>query len=227
MKKWIISLLLSSLLFWLCSFAAAQKQTGVASYYADKFEGQLTASGEKYKHKHLTAAHKILPFGTLVKVTNIKNGKSVEVTINDRGPFVNGRIIDLSKSAAEALQFTAQGLTEVEIQVVDAGDGKVKNTQIQIDRPFAEDIYFSLKVEREKPQGYGVQIASFRSLDNLMRLAENIRKSYGEVPFVEVKDINGEKVYAIVVGKTNKRKKVEQLKQSVSERFPDAFVITY
>jgi rare lipoprotein A len=72
-----------------------------------------------------------------------------------------------------------------------------------------------------------VQIASFRSLDNLMRLAENIRKSYGEVPFVEVKDINGEKVYAIVIGKTNNRKKVEVLKQSVKERFPDAFVITY
>jgi rare lipoprotein A len=227
MKNRIITLLVFTVLFWLSSFAFVQKQTGIASYYADKFEGQLTASGEKYKHKRLTAAHKILPFGTLVKVTNIKNGKSVEVTINDRGPFVSGRIIDLSKSAAEALQFTAQGLTEVELEVVDAGDGKVKNTQMQIDDPLAEDIYFSLKVERENPEGYGVQIASFRSLDNLMRLAENIRKSYGEVPFVEVKDINGEKVYAIVIGKTNNRKKVEVLKQSVKERFPDAFVITY
>src|SRR5687768_16557590 len=78
-----------------------QVQSGKASFYADKFEGAPTASGEKYKHSKLTAAHKTLPFGTRVKVTNTANNRSVEVVVNDRGPWVDNRIIDLSKSAAE------------------------------------------------------------------------------------------------------------------------------
>src|SRR5689334_17335274 len=81
--------------------AFSQLQTGKASFYADKFEGKPTASGEKYKHNKLTGAHKSLPFGTKVKVTNVANNQSVIVVINDRGPYVDGRIIDLSKSAAE------------------------------------------------------------------------------------------------------------------------------
>ncbi len=102
----------------------AQTQTGKASFYADKFEGRPTASGEKYKHSKLTAAHKSLPFGTRVKVTNLANQKTVEVVINDRGPYVDGRIIDLSKSAAEALGFVNIGLADVQVEVIDAGDGK-------------------------------------------------------------------------------------------------------
>src|SRR5690606_20336103 len=87
----------------------AQVQTGKASFYADKFEGSPTASGEKYRHNKLTAAHKPLPFGTRVRVTNLSNNKTVDVVINDRGPYVENRIIDLSKSAAEKLDFINQG----------------------------------------------------------------------------------------------------------------------
>ncbi|VAW28529.1 Septum-associated rare lipoprotein A [hydrothermal vent metagenome] len=94
------------------------KAEGVASFYADKFVGRTTASGEKYKHSKLTAAHKTLPFGTKVKVTNLSNKKSVVVVINDRGPFVKGRIIDLSKTAAKKLAFINQGITKVRIKVV-------------------------------------------------------------------------------------------------------------
>src|SRR5690606_41693222 len=85
---------------------AGQVQTGKASFYADKFEGSPTASGEKYRHNKLTAAHKTLPFGTRVRVTNLSNNKTVDVVINDRGPYVENRIIDLSKSAAEKLDFS-------------------------------------------------------------------------------------------------------------------------
>ncbi len=94
------------------------KTEGIASFYADKFVGRTTASGEKYKHNKLTAAHKTLPFGTKVKVTNLSNKKSVVVIINDRGPFVKGRIIDLSKSAAKKLDFINQGITKVKIKVL-------------------------------------------------------------------------------------------------------------
>lgn len=89
--------------------------TGKASYYADSFNGKLTANGEKFRQRKLTAAHKTLPFGTVVKVTNLKNGKTVRVRINDRGPFVHGRIIDLSKRAARKIDMVQQGVTEVKV----------------------------------------------------------------------------------------------------------------
>ncbi|MEM6362373.1 MAG: septal ring lytic transglycosylase RlpA family protein [Bacteroidota bacterium] len=93
-------------------------EKGKASYYADKFKGRPTASGAKYMPNKLTAAHKKLPFGTLVKVTNLKNGKSVKVTINDRGPFIKGRIIDLSKAAAKKIDLIKDGVVDVEIKVL-------------------------------------------------------------------------------------------------------------
>src|ERR1043166_1697157 len=100
----------------------AQTQTGKASFYADSFEGSPTASGEKYRAGKFTAAHKTLPFGTIVKVTNLANKESVTVTINDRGPYVESRVIDLSKAAAEKLKFFSQGVADVSIEIVNDGD---------------------------------------------------------------------------------------------------------
>lgn len=94
------------------------KQTGQASYYADKFQNRKTASGELYKANRYTAAHRTLPFGSKVKVTNVRNGKSVVVRINDRGPFVRGRIIDLSRSAFASIGNTRDGLLNVRIEVL-------------------------------------------------------------------------------------------------------------
>ncbi|MEM6523633.1 MAG: septal ring lytic transglycosylase RlpA family protein [Bacteroidota bacterium] len=93
-------------------------ERGKASFYADKFKGCKTASGEKYIPSKLTAAHKKLAFGTLVKVTNLKNGKSVKVTINDRGPFVKGRIVDLSKAAAKKIDMLNDGVVDVELKIL-------------------------------------------------------------------------------------------------------------
>src|SRR5215210_1304199 len=87
----------------LASCAPKVTQTGKASYYAQKFNGRATASGEKYRSSQKTAAHRTLPFGTKVKVTNLSNGRSVKVRVNDRGPFVAGRIIDVSGKAAKQI----------------------------------------------------------------------------------------------------------------------------
>ena len=92
-------IIITTFSFSACSPKITQK--GKASFYADKFNGRKTASGETFRNSKLTAAHKTLPFGTMVKVTNQSNGKTVKVRINDRGPFVLGRIIDLSKKAAK------------------------------------------------------------------------------------------------------------------------------
>lgn len=91
---------------------------GIASYYAHKFHGRTTASGEEYDMYDLTAAHPNLPFGTVVKVTNLENGKSVKVRINDRGPFVEGRIIDLSYKAAQKIDMIEKGLVEVSVEII-------------------------------------------------------------------------------------------------------------
>ena len=93
-------------------------ESGIASYYADKHQNLKTASGERYRHDLKTAAHKTLPFGVNVKVTNLENSKSVIVKVNDRGPFVKGRIIDLSKSAFMAISQPNQGLLKVRIEIV-------------------------------------------------------------------------------------------------------------
>lgn len=93
-------------------------QFGVASYYGKKFHGGKTACGETYDMNQLTAAHRVLPFGTLVKVTNVKNGRAVVVKINDRGPMRAKRVIDLSYAAARELGMVADGITRVRLDVI-------------------------------------------------------------------------------------------------------------
>ncbi len=92
-------------------------QVGTASWYGDFFQGKQTASGEPYDMNDLTAAHPTLPLGTFVKVTNLRNGKAVVVRINDRGPVVDGRIIDVSYNAARALGFKERGLQKVRLDI--------------------------------------------------------------------------------------------------------------
>ncbi|WP_429070225.1 septal ring lytic transglycosylase RlpA family protein [Aeromonas dhakensis] len=93
-------------------------QTGLASYYADRYHNKRTASGEPYQRHANTAAHMELPFGVLVRVTNLANGKSVVVRVNDRGNFPRGRIIDLSKAAFSAIGNPRSGLIKVRIEVL-------------------------------------------------------------------------------------------------------------
>ena len=110
-------LILTALMFFMFSAGnsfAAEVLEGDASYYADSLDGNKTASGEIYKKNELTAAHRSLPFGTRIKVTYLKTGKSVEVVINDRGPHTKSRLIDLSGAAAK------------KIGLIDDGHGKVK-----------------------------------------------------------------------------------------------------
>jgi rare lipoprotein A len=92
-------------------------QTGEASWYGAAHQGKLTASGQKFDQARLTAAHRSLPFGTKIKVTNLGNGKTVEVEINDRGPFVENRIIDLSHAAAKALEMKESGTATVRLEL--------------------------------------------------------------------------------------------------------------
>jgi rare lipoprotein A len=99
-------------------------QIGIASYYGKKFHKERTANGEIFNMYKVSAAHKSYPLGTKVRVTNLENGKSLKLVINDRGPFVSGRIIDLSYKAARKLGFVNQGTVKVRIDVLRLGDNK-------------------------------------------------------------------------------------------------------
>jgi rare lipoprotein A len=224
MKKIVLSVLLA----FVVSCVTAQIQTGKASFYADKFEGRPTASGEKYKNSKLTAAHKSLPFGTKVKVTNVANSQSVAVIIKDRGPYVDGRIIDLSKSAAEKLGFINQGLAEVQVEVIDAGQGKTSDPVQVIGQVSVEEKeFYDFEIERLQPTGFGVQIGTYQELVNLMRLADNLKSSYQKKVTVQVKVINGIKYYGLLLGQFSSRAKAEAFREELRKKFPDAFIVEY
>ncbi len=130
MKKFFLSCV-----FFLCVFQAFcdyYKTNVVASYYADDFHGKKTSNGEIFNMHALTCAHKILPFGTVVKVTNLKNGKSVQVRVNDRGPFVKTREMDLSKAAAVKLGMIKSGTARVNLEIVSLGKSTKASVQTAV-----------------------------------------------------------------------------------------------
>jgi rare lipoprotein A len=218
----------SCFLFLIFSASLAQVQTGKASFYADKFEGTPTASGEKYHQNKMTAAHKTLPFGTRVRVTNLGNNQSVEVVINDRGPYVENRIIDLSKSAAEKLGFVNQGLADIKLEVIDAGDGKTSDPIKTVDHVLVEDReFYDFEIARLDPKGFGVQIGTYQELVNLMRLSDDLKKSYKKQVTVQVKVFNGIKYYGLILGQFPTRIKAEQFRMELVKKFPDAFIVEF
>jgi rare lipoprotein A len=112
-----------------------QSQVGMASYYGKKFHGRKTANGERFDMNKLTAAHRSYPFGTVLQVTNLRNNKQVKVRVNDRGPYVGSRVIDLSKQAAKELGFVSSGVTKVKIEVVGKNakkDQKLKDQKLEV-----------------------------------------------------------------------------------------------
>ncbi|HZX74443.1 MAG TPA: septal ring lytic transglycosylase RlpA family protein [Cyclobacteriaceae bacterium] len=223
MKKYLLLLLIIS-----STTSFAQIQTGKASFYADKFEGSPTASGEKYKHSRLTAAHKTLPFGTVVRVKNLANNETVDVVVNDRGPYVDGRVIDLSKSAAEKLGFLNKGLADVEVTVIDAGDGKGKIQTGPINNVSVDEKeFYDFEISRLKPKGFAVQVGTYQELVNLMRLSDNLKNSYKRQVTIQVKILNGVKYYSIILGQFSSRSKAESFLSEVKGKFPDAFIVEF
>ena len=152
LSVWILLLLLSTT-------ASAFEQEGLASWYGGKFQGRKTANGEIFDTNEFTAAHKTLAFNTIVKVINLENDKSTVVRINDRGPFIPGRIIDLSRAAAAAIGLAGKGVAKVRIEVLSP------------DSPEAAGIMVGLS-----PVFYCIQIAAFHNREyadrTLRRLTE-------------------------------------------------------
>lgn len=150
------------------SSSAGYDATGVASWYGKDFHGKKTANGEHYDMHALSAAHPTLPLPTMVRVSNLENGRSVVVRVNDRGPFVKNRLIDLSYSAAKALGFTTKGTSKVRVQALNS---KVKKQPIsQLSSTATSD-----------QTGVYVQVGAFSSHDNAKKLRLQLQKNFSRV----------------------------------------------
>jgi len=171
-------------------------QTGLASWYGDKEHGNLAASGERFSKYDYTAAHKSLPFGTIVRVTNLENGKDVVVNINDRGPFIRGRIIDLSYSSAKSIDLVRTGVAKVKVEVISSPSRRNEN-------------YF-------KPI-YTVQVGSFSSKVNAMGLKDELSSSITRDVRIESIDIRGDMYYRVRVGMYSSKSKAESMKKKLRD----------
>jgi rare lipoprotein A len=129
------------------SDARAYSQTGMASYY---WQGKVTANGERYRPDAISAAHKTLPFGTRVKVTHLGTGRSIVVRINDRGPFIRGRIIDLSRGAAGVLGIKGSGVARVRIDVVGSVKSAKKAKKRKGKKSYAANVKTKNKAKKKK-----------------------------------------------------------------------------
>ena len=153
-------------------------QQGIASWYGADFHGKQTSSGEVYDMYQLTCAHNTLPLGTMVMVTNLENGRSVELKVNDRGPFVKGRIIDVSYAAARMLDMHEQGTAAVRVEVIGSAP--------------------------ELVQRFTLQVGSFIDETNAQKLAEQLRKNFENVTITTL-ETQTQKYHRVRVGQFDTR----------------------
>ena len=208
--------------------ASGYDEVGMASWYGDQFNGRPTATGERFDMHGLSAAHKTLPLPALVEVTNEANGRSVVVRVNDRGPFAESRIIDLSRGAAEQLDMLSRGVGQVRVRYIGPaprGGGTGLGAGLQIasndrprlaDRPTAEP-------DPRSDDRFWVQAGSF-SDSTLAHLAAD---SLGSQASVNTASVDGQRFFRVLVGPWNDANTAERERQSIVARgVRDALLIS-
>jgi rare lipoprotein A len=171
-----------------------------ASWYGPQFHGKQTSSGEIYNMYSYTAAHKTLPFGTKLRVTNTENGRSTQVLVNDRGPFVEGRDLDLSFQSAKEIGMVEKGVAAVEIEYLGRDDAYKKY----------------INISGAVASSYTVQVASFRQYDNATRMKKGLEFHYKGV-FIQEAVISGLTYYRVRVGKYGDKEPAVQTAQALAD----------
>ena len=202
-------------------------QTGQASWYGPDFHGKRTANGERYDMNKLTAAHKKLPFHTLVEVENIDNRKKVVVRINDRGPFIKGRIIDLSKKAARQIGMLKPGTAPVHLRIIKAGDIKrlptrstsPKNTGVSV-TPTTKPAPKPLRKVTSSGNIF-LQAGSFSLRENAKRMVQHLKDVLPELTF-NIRYMEG--AYKVLSIRFPSRAKAEEWKKRLLEYGFDSFI---
>jgi peptidoglycan lytic transglycosylase len=174
-------------------------ETGIASWYGHPYHGRAAANGEIYDMEKMTAAHRTLPFGTLVRVTNLGNGKSVDLRIIDRGPFIDGRIIDISHAAAQAIDMIGPGVAQVRMDVV------------------------SLPAATVSTNWYGVQAGAFADKSRAERLRDSLERQYG--PARLILRPGSPSLWRVLVGKESSAEAAGVLARRIQSEVGTAFVV--
>ncbi|MEM8525310.1 MAG: septal ring lytic transglycosylase RlpA family protein [Bacteroidota bacterium] len=267
------------------SFTMTAQEYGRVSYYADSFHGLKTASGELYDKNKMTASHNTLPFGTMVRVTRLDNKKSVVVKINDRGPFIKGRIVDVSRKAAEQLDLIIAGEAQVKVEVVGKGaaaapvavanrtttpkggvtptpsktstkrpavynDSSVptrvkektvptaikkgemtkkgaaeKEEKMEIGEAkvlrgnYNNYGLYKIQVMRPEKKGFGVQVASYSTYDNVMKQIADLQAKWFDDIFVNIEPgKDGNSSYKIILGQFDNQKAAEVYKANLKKK---------
>jgi rare lipoprotein A len=172
-------------------------ETGIASWYGHPYHGRRTASGEIYDMEKLTAAHRTLPFGTWVEVTNLRNHKKVRVRITDRGPFVDGRVIDLSLAAARQIDMVRAGIVPVRLEVVGgaaSGSGR-----------------------------FAVQVGAYLNRQNAERMQRRLRSQYGACRLV--KRDGPTLMWRVLIGQEGSEEAARALAAKLQAEFGTVFVV--
>jgi len=202
------------------------KETGVASWYGHPYHGRRTSNGEVYDMNKLTAAHLRLPFGAWVRVTNLDNGRSVFVRINDRGPFVKGRIIDLSRAAAREIGMP--GVAKVRVEVVarpgDDPPGRRKKRKRREELAAAPDKKAAAAAGLRCPAGpyWAVQVGAFREFENAQGLQRKLEPRYGEVRIIQKDSAKG-RFYRVVVGAETASASARRIRKQLRREGLDGF----
>ena len=185
-------------------------QNGIASWYGKDFHGKITSNGERYDMNAMTAAHKTLPLGVYVKVTNTDNGREAVVRVNDRGPFVKGRIIDLSYAAAKKLGLDVVGTAPVHVEALGY-------------RRLGTDSYQA--VDNYDIGNYTVQVGAFKDYNNARRLSSEMKKLVGFSDIHEA-NINGDTFYRVYAGRFTSLSAAEKAEQDFSDHgYPGSFTV--
>ena len=174
-------------------------EVGIASWYGHPYHGRRAANGEVYDMRKLTAAHRTLPFGTWVRVQNLSNNKSVEVRITDRGPFIRGRIIDLSRAAARKIEMIGPGTAKVRLEII------------------------SQKATNIESELYAVQVGAFENRANAQKLQMSMQRKYGVAQLVRR---DGESpLWRVVVGRESRLDLATGLAERIRSEFGPAFIV--
>ena len=201
---------------------------GIASWYGKEFHGKPTANGETYNMNALTAAHKTLPLPTNVKVTNLQNGRSIIVRVNDRGPFVGDRVIDLSRRAAQILGFTSQGTTKVRIQALDR-NGNTPKKYKQYSENTKKPVMQIAKEQIAEPttiRELVVQAGSFREKVNAHSRIRELENAGIKANITQAL-VNGVTYFRVIIDGFSNRGVAESALERIQSRgFYDARIIT-
>ena len=199
--------------------AAGDAEVGLASWYGRDFHGRRTSSGEIYDMYQMTAAHRTLPLGTWVEVIHVETGRSIQVRVNDRGPFIAGRVIDLSYGAARVLGMVGQGVAPVRVRPLSAVAART------VAAPVAAAPATGARVAAP-PGRFTMQLGSFTSRENATAFAGTLQQRFYGVHLVPAR-LDGETVYRVRMGTYQSREEARSAAEAVAKAGYDVVVMEH